>query len=549
MQCARPELRTASIMAGRHRLRPALVACLAALAGAAVSGCGPRPGSTEASQTLQSAKATTAVQVSVAPVAARSITQKIDVTGALNTLNDVTVGVKIAGRLTAVYFREGDRVRAGQIVAQQDTADLRAQYNQAYANYLTAQSRVAQARVALRSAVGTVQLTRDQTSSAEKQAQAALAAAREQLAVVRQGARQQERQQAQENVEAARAERDRAKSDLDRAAAERRRTAADLKRFQDLARQDAIAPQQLDQAQAAADSAEAAYGSGQAAFGSAEARLRSAAQALSLVQEGSRPEDIRRAQAAVDQAQQALAAARSNRDTVGLRANDAASARSGIALAEAGAKQAKAAVDLARQALNDASVVSPISGIVAERKAEPGMQLAAGKDVMRIVALSTIYFDAQLSETQYSLVHVGQRVDVTVDAVPGQKFQGTVSRIFPVASATARSFTIRITMSNAGGRLRPNLFARGQITLATHPAAIVVPRDAVLDARGSTGRVFVVSGSTAEERKVTLGIEQMRDVEITSGLQVGDRLVVTGQASLQNGDKVALANASASAAP
>jgi HlyD family secretion protein len=514
----------------------AAVACLAA------AGCKPKP-SGERAPLLQPARSQAATQVVATPVATRTITQKIDVTGALNTLNDVTVGVKIAGKIAAVYFREGDRVRAGQIVAQQDTADLKAQYDQAYANYLSAQSKLAQAQVALHNAETTVQWTRDQTTSAVKQAQAALAAAREQAAVVKEGARTQERQQAQENVDAAKSDRDRAKADLDRAAAEKRRTAADLKRYQDLAKQDAIAPQQLDQAQAAADSADAAYTSGQAAYSSSDARYRSAVQALSLVQEGSRPEDLRRAQATVDQAQQMLVAARSNRDQVTMRANDVENARANIRAGQAGVEQAKAALDLARQGLSDASIVSPITGIVAERKAEPGMQLGAGKDVMRIVALSTIYFDAQLSENQYAQVHVGQPVDVRVDAVPGVRFAGTVSKIFPVASATARSFTVRITLSNEGGKLRPNLFARGEITLATHRNALVVPREAVLDINGSTGHVFVVAGDVAEDRKVTIGIETIRDIEITSGLQKGDRVVTVGQSSLQTGDRILMPNA------
>jgi len=511
--------------------------------GLGLAGCGPKAsGGGEATPALQAAKSQAATQVVATPVAIRTITQKIDVTGALNTLNDVTVGVKIAGKIVAVYFREGDRVRAGQIVAQQDTADLKAQYDQAYANYLSAQSKLAQARVVYQNAVTTVQWTKDQTATAVKEAQAALSAAKEQAAVVRLGARQQEREQAQENVDAANSDRDRAKADLDRAGAEKRRTAADLKRYQDLAKQDAIAPQQLDQAQAASESATAAYTSAQAAFTSSDARYRSAMQGLSLVREGSRPEDIRRAQATVDQAQQSLAAARSNRDQVTLRSNDVENARAAINSAEAVVKQAKAAVDLARQGLNDASIVSPITGIVAERKAEPGIQLGAGKDVMRIVALSTIYFDAQLSETQYTHVRVGQRVDVHVDAVPGTAFQGTVSKIFPVASPTARSFTVRITLSNESGKLRPNLFARGQITLATHTDAMVVPREAVLDSTGSTGHVFIVSGDHAEERKVTLGIETMREIEITSGLQKGDKVVTVGQASLQNGDKILTPN-------
>ena len=67
------------------------------------------------------------------------------------------------------------------------------------------------------------------------------------------------------------------------------------------------------------------------------------------------------------------------------------------------------------------------------------------------------------------------------------------------------------------------MFARGEIVLNTHPHAVLVPRDAVLDNTGTTGRVFLVRGKTAKEQQVKLGYANMQDVEITSGVQAGDQ--------------------------
>ena len=67
------------------------------------------------------------------------------------------------------------------------------------------------------------------------------------------------------------------------------------------------------------------------------------------------------------------------------------------------------------------------------------------------------------------------------------------------------------------------MFARGAVVLNTHPHAILVPRDAVLDNTGTTGRVFLVKGKTAKEQQVKLGYANMQDVEITSGVQAGDQ--------------------------
>ena len=99
-------------------------------------------------------------------------------------------------------------------------------------------------------------------------------------------------------------------------------------------------------------------------------------------------------------------------------------------------------------------------------------------------------------------------------------------------------FTVRIAIPNQSGALRPNLFARGQIIVDTHANALVAPHDAILDSDGKKGRVFVMNGTKAEVRKVTIGISTLGETEITSGLQAGDKLILTGLNQMQDGDEV-----------
>jgi HlyD family secretion protein len=521
----------------RRRALSFSVVALSVFSIAALSGCGKKsPDAAEVTPAKTASVQSAAIQVSVTPVKIQPMSDSADVTGALAALNDVTVSVKIAGKMAAVYFREGDVVRAGQIVAQQDTADLQAQLDSQRANLLSAQTKLSQANVALTDAKTNLKLTQDQVESAIKQAQSGVSSANEQYTIMKQGARTQERQQAEENDKVA-------KSDVDSALSDRDKARKDLKRYQALARQGAIAPQQLDQMQAIADSADAHYLS-------AQSRYNSAVQNVSLIQEGNRPEDIRKAGLAVEQAKEVLVTALANRNQVNMRRADVENAQVGILSAKAGIEQSQATVRLAEQALRDASIKSPIDGIVAERKAEPGMQIAVTKpDVLRIVSLNNIYFDAQLTEAQFSEVRVGMAVAVSVDARPGKTFQGTVAKIFPVASAQARSFTVRITMVNENNLLRPQMFARGRIVLATHPNAHIVPRDAVLDPNGDSGRVFVVKDGKADERKVKLGFSNVQSTEVTSGLAVGDEVVTSGQGQIQPGDKVNVIKAAATSQP
>ena len=482
--------------------------------------------------------APTATQVSVTPARTGAITQTQQVTGALSAQNDVTVGSKLAGKISFVYYREGDKVGQGAIVVQQDISDFSAQLDQQRANLRQAQTRLAQARETLANAKTTVQLTDQQTASAVNQAKAGLTAAQQSAAVVKTGARTQERQQAQQAVSQAQADRESNVADLASAQADYNRAQSDLKRYQSLFSQNAIPAQQLDQAQAVTDSALARVNAAKAKIASADARVRSAQENVSLIQEGSRTEDVARAQATVEQARQTLVTAQANRSQVNLRRADVTTAEAGVSQAQGGVQQAEAAVRLAQQALSDASIRAPLEGVVAERRVEPGQQVAAGFGVMRIVALNSIYFDAQLPEALYAEVTPGKTVAVTVSAFPSRTFQGVVKQIFPVASSTARNFTVRIGLRNEGSILRPQMFARGEITLNTHGNAVLVPRDAVLDNDGKTGRVFVVNGKTAKERKVKVGFANFKDVEVISELKPGDQVITQGQAQVQDDSPV-----------
>lgn len=496
----------------------------------ALAGCGSKPsdpgkGAGKAGASEDAA----AVMVNVRPAARGDIARTIDVTGSLVALNDVTVGAKSSGKVVAVYPREGEQVAAGQIVAQMDTIDIRAQLGAQEAGARAAVTRLDQAKAQLQQAKTSLlnsetQLTWTQktTDSAVKTAEAALQTAQDRLSVVQKGAREQERRQAEENVRAAKANNDKAR--------------ADLKRMQALFREQAVSQSQLDQAEATSDAADAQY--------------RSATEALSLIKEGARPEDINTAKLAVLQAQQGLDRANADRAQIAIKQADVQNskenvrvAESGVRAAEAAVKQANEAVKIARQALIDASIRAPISGYVASRTAEPGQQVAGGGmgsgSILRIVAPKSVYFQASVSETQVAEVGVGQSVQVTVDALPGRTFNGSVTRILPVASSAARSFTLRVDFPTDAA-LRPQMFARGRILLDTHRGTVLVSKDAVIfdPARGKSRAFVMLATKKAQEREVKVGYTDPTQIEILAGIKPGESVVVQGQSNLQDGDTV-----------
>lgn len=507
-------------------------------------GCSKKPETAEAGggAGAKGPAAPVGTVVTVAPVTTGSISKTVEVTGSLVALQDVVVGAKMAGRLATVTPHEGDAVTAGQVVATMDTADLNAQVAQAQANIAASLTKEQQAQAALISARQALQQSRNAVQNAQTNyqwtdkttaasvatAKSALQSAQENLSTVKEGARTQEREQAQASVSSAKANFEKSRSDL--------------KRYQQLFREGAASQSQLDQYQAAFDSAQATYTSAQSA--------------LSLLQEGARPQDIRRAELAVAQARDTLTRAEADRAQISMRQEDiqnakagvqsaqanVKSAEAGIRAARAGTEQANAALRIAQSNLSYAYITSPISGYVAERRAEPGSQLGGGGAVLRIVNPASVYFQAVLPESQYAEVHVGQTAAVSVDALPDtsrRPVTGRVTRVLPVASA-ARSFTVRIDFPG-DRRMRPQMFARGSVLINTHSNAVLVPKDAVIfDPVNNRTRIMVAGGKEkAEERKVQTGYTNPQSVEIINGsVKPGEKVITLGQAALQDGDPI-----------
>lgn len=446
----------------------------------------------------QEAKPDVGISVVVGTARLGSMPSLVEVSGDIKALKSAVLSAKMSGRVVSVPRREGDKVSAGAVVVQQDTADLKAQAQQAEAALTAAEARLSQAQTS-------AGVSGTQIESQIAQSKAGLDSARARLRMLKTGARTQERAQAQNAVSQAKANYDNAK--------------ADLERMKSMHEQGAISPRQWDAAQTQYQLAAAQYDS--------------AKQQLSLIEAGAREEEIESAEKAVVQAEEALRFAESNRSQKALREEDVKSAKAGVA-------QAKAALAYARQQLANASIRTPIAGTVSKRATEPGQMANPGAPLIEVVALDSVYFEATVSEMDVDRVKMGQPVKVEVDALPGRKFQGSVQKILPTADPKSRQFTARIAVPNREGDLRPGMFARGSIEVARHSNVVIIPKDALIS--NGTGRaVYVLRGSAAKLVPVSTRFESREDVEVT-GVSAGEQLVVVGQDKLSDGVKVHVAN-------
>ena len=147
--------------------------------------------------------------------------------------------------------------------------------------------------------------------------------------------------------------------------------------------------------------------------------------------------------------------------------------------------------------------------------------------VFKIVDLSRVWVDANVFEKDLQRVRNGQLVKVTVPAFPQTIFTGRVILISSIVDPETRTVSVRTEVSNSDGRLKPDMFASVEIVTAGSRMAISVPLSAVLD-DGGKSVVFVADGDHYTKKEVALGLKSDDRVEIVSGLNAGDHVVVKG---------------------
>jgi len=219
------------------------------------------------------------------------------------------------------------------------------------------------------------------------------------------------------------------------------------------------------------------------------------------------------------------------------------SALSQVAVAKAQQQSTDARLDELRITLGNTTVLSPLDGFVSRRNLDPGAFAGANTAILTVVDISTVRLVANLIEKGFNKITAGVSADVEVDAFPGEQFKGVVSRVAPVFDPATRTAAMEIEVPNPGFRLKPGSYARVRLTVERRPGALTVPRNAVVDTEGKRG-VFLVDAQTARFREVQTGLSDAERVEITNGLNEGDRVITVGALAVRDGDRVVLMEAS-----
>lgn len=469
----------------------------------------------------QKARRGAAPSVEIATAMSRDLVDTVDAVGTVNSPYSVGLSPRVTGRIKYLEVREGDSVMAGQVLARIDPSEANAVVLENQATLSEARSRLAQAQATTQSNEVQIEQNIRRERAEVASAQAAVAQVKTSLDEKLSDA-QADVKSAQAMVSAASARLKNAEAELKAVRVVLTNAQSRQKRVESLLEKGYIAAQEAEVAAGAVATAQANVEVRLGGVESAQADLTSARVQLEADQAriktitASGESELKAAQARVDQARAALAQAEANRSQSPAYKENVNALRAGVNAAEA---QLKAA-GVSRA---DTELKSSITGSVTARNGDPGSIASPNQPVLQVQFIDWVYVDASVPVNQSSQISKGLPVEIRLDGIDGKVFKGRVDQVVPSANAQDRQFTVKIRVENPQKTIRPGMFARVKIEVNRVQAKVVIPTDAI----GEDGSVTVLdSEDKAAKRKVTTGRKVGSDVEVVSGLQVGDRVVV-----------------------
>lgn len=209
---------------------------------------------------------------------------------------------------------------------------------------------------------------------------------------------------------------------------------------------------------------------------------------------------------------------------------------------------ARASRDLLATRVARAEIRAPMAGAVSARRVDVGDYARVGSPLFDLVDDRVLRLRGEVSERFVPELAAGLEVRGHVDALPGVDVAGRLTRLNAALDPKSRSLTVEAEIDNADGRLRPGFFVRGAILTERGVGTVSIPSSAVVTLAG-VSHVFVFADGAARERQVRIGQRFEDEIEILSGVQAGEAVIVSGLSRLRDGDAVLRVAETAEAPP
>jgi RND family efflux transporter MFP subunit len=209
-------------------------------------------------------------------------------------------------------------------------------------------------------------------------------------------------------------------------------------------------------------------------------------------------------------------------------------------VAGAQSRSAGAQMQEARKRLSDCRLVAPISGFIGMKKINVGDTVAAGSPVFSVLDLDPVKVRVGVPEAEIGKIATGARATISLPSLGGKQFEGRLEALGVAADSASRTYTAKIAVSNPAHLLREGMVSQAQIFGSAMVNALTVPGSAIVnDARGVTQvYVYYPAQQRVYARRVELGSFIGNEVEVKSGLNPSDRVVIAGQQNVREGSPV-----------
>ena len=213
-------------------------------------------------------------------------------------------------------------------------------------------------------------------------------------------------------------------------------------------------------------------------------------------------------------------------------------ARADMARANAQVAQAKAALERAEENLRNATIVSPMDGLVLSRNVEVGDAVSSilvlGSQatlVMTLGDIGDVYVLGKVDQADIGKVYIGQRARIVVESFKDKKFEGQVTKIAPlgVEKDNVTTFEVRVSIKNPGGELKANMSANAEVILEEKLNVLLVPESAIVYDRSRNTSVEIPDALAEKGRRkapVKLGISDGVKTELLAGLKQGEKVIL-----------------------
>ncbi|WP_431088793.1 efflux RND transporter periplasmic adaptor subunit [Paenibacillus sp. 8b26] len=420
--------------------------------------------------------------VQIQKVKMQPLANEFNLAGTLQASNQTAVSFEADGRILNTTVEVGNQVHKGAVLAKLDTSTYQLQLARAKAAIDQAKAGVSQADASVQSAQASIRTAQSQINSAQSK-----------LRELNNGAKKQEITQAQNAVTAATNMYNKKK--------------ADAARTQSLFQAGAVSLTENENAQLEVTNAQKS--------------LSDAQEQLSLLLAGASQEQRAQASDGVDQARAGLESAMATQQQ-GLASK---------AQAQASYKDALATYEQSALALKKTTLTSPIAGVVIEKKISDGQLGSSGSEAFIIGNISTLKVLLPVPDSEILSWKKNQKVNISLY---NEIRTGTVTQIYPSTNSKTGSINVEVSIPNPELNWKP-----GQVISASKSMnqneALLVPVEAVIST-GNDPYVFKAVNGKAVKTAIKLGKVTNNQLEVVSGLQVGDQIVTQGAGTLFNGD-------------